>query len=61
MYKHDFKCLSEIDLDSTIPDGLFKIDRYHLVSVDQPNNINRGGIFISFKESLPVQVIRLPY
>ena len=29
MYKHDFICLSETYLDSTIPDSLLEIDGYN--------------------------------
>ena len=61
MYKHDFICLSETYLDSTIPDSLLEIDGYNLVRADHPNNIKRGGVCIYYKESHPVQVISLPY
>ena len=61
MYKHDFICLSETYLDSTIPDSLLEIDGYNLVRADHSNNIKRGGVCIYYKESLPVRVISLPY
>ena len=44
MYKHDFICLSDTYLDSTIPDSLLEIDGYNLVRADHPNNIKRGGV-----------------
>ena len=61
MYKHDFICLLETYLDSTIPDSLLELDGYNLVHTDHPNNIKRGGVCIYYKESLPVPVISLPY
>ena len=61
MYKHDFICLSETYLDSTILDSLLEIDGYNLVRANHPNNIKRGGVCIYYKESLTVRVISLPY
>ena len=52
MYKHDFICLSETYLDSTIPDSLLEIDGYNLVRADHPNNIKKGGVCIYYKGSL---------
>ena len=48
-------------LDSSTPDSLLEIDGYILVRADHPNNIRIGGVCIYYKESLPVQVISLPY
>ena len=61
MYKHNFICLSETYLDSTTLDSLLEIDVYNLVRVVHPNNIKRGGVCVYYKESLPVQIISLPY
>ena len=62
MYKHEFICLSETYLDSTIPDSLlFQIHGYNLVRADHPNNTKRGGVCTYYKESLPVRVTSLPY
>ena len=60
MHKHDFICLLETYLDSTIPDNFLEIDGYNLVRPDHPNNIKRGGVCIYYKESLAVRVISLP-
>ena len=60
-YKHDFICLSETYLDSSIPDNLIEIEGYSLVRADHPDNIKRGGVCIYYKESLPVRIKRLPY
>ena len=61
MYKHDFTCLSEPYLDFLTTDGLLEIDGYNLVSADNPNKIKRGEFCIYYMQSLPVQVIGLPY
>ena len=39
IYKHDFICLSETYLDSSIPDNALDIEGYRLVRADHPNNI----------------------
>ena len=61
MYKHDFICLSETYLDSSVPDSLLKIDGYNLVRADHPSDTKRGGVCIYYKESLPVRVINSSY
>ena len=60
IYKHDFICLSETYLDSSIPDNVLDVEGYRLVRADHPNNIKRGGVCIYYKESLPVRVINIP-
>ena len=60
-YKHDFMCLSETYLDSSIPASLLEIGGYNLIRSDHPNNIKRDEICIYFKEILPVRVINIPY
>ena len=59
MYKHDFICLSETYLDSSVSDSLLKIDGYNLVRADHPDDTKRVCIY--YKESLPVRVINLSY
>ena len=61
IYKYDFICLSETYLDSTAPDIEIEIDGYKLVRGDHPDNIKRGGVYIYYKESLPVREIKTPY
>ena len=61
MYKHDFICLSETCLDSSVHDSLLEIDGYNLVRADHPNDTKRGGVCIYYKESLPIRVINLSY
>ena len=59
--KHDFICLSETYLDSSIPDSLLYIDGYNLICSDHPNDIERGGACIYFKEILSARIISIPY
>ena len=61
MFKHDFICLREAYLDSSVPDKLLEIDGYNLVHADHPNDTRRGGVCIYYKESLPVWVINLSH
>ena len=51
----------ETFLDSSTPDNLVDIQGHNLVRTDHPDNTKRGGVCIYYKESLPVQVINLPY
>ena len=62
IYKYDFICLSETNLDSSIPsDHIFlDMEDYKLVRANHPNNVKRGVVCIYHKESLPVRVINLP-
>ena len=59
--KHDFMCLSETYLDSSIPSNIIDTEGYKLVCSDHPDNVKRGGVCIYYKESLPVRVINLPF
>ena len=61
IYKHDFTCLSETYLDSSIPNKLIDIGRSKLIRADNPDNIKRGRVCIYCKESLPVQIINQYY
>ena len=61
LYKHDFVCLSETYLDSSITDEEVKIKDYKLIGADHPDHIKRGGVCIYHNESLPVQEIKLSY
>ena len=61
LYKHDFICLSETYLDSSITNEEVKIKDYKLIRTDHPDNIKRGGVCIYHKESLPGQEIKLSY
>ena len=61
LYKYDFICLSETFLDSSIPDDKIKIEGYELVRDDHPDHTKRGGVCIYYRESLPVQEIKISY
>ena len=52
-------CLLETYLDTSVPDSLHEIDGYNSVHADHPNDTKRGGVWIYYKESLPVRVINL--
>ena len=60
-YKHDFICLSETHLDSSTPGNLIDIEEYNLVRADHPDNIERGGVCIYYKEPLPVRFTSSPF
>ena len=55
-YNFDILCLSETFLDSTIThnDENINFSGYSLLRVDHPNKIKRGGVWMYFKESLPL-------
>ena len=63
IYNYDFICLFETYLDSLILSDhvSLELDGYKWVCADHPNNVERGGGCIYYKESLPVSVINLPY
>ena len=61
MYKHNFICLSETYLDSSVPDSLLEIDGHNLVRADHPSYIKRDGVRIYSKMSVPVRVTNLSY
>ena len=61
MHKHNFICLSETHVDSTILDSLLETVGYNLVCSGHPNNIKRCGVCIYYKESLSGRAISLPY
>ena len=49
----DMLCLSETYLDSATPKNLLETKVYNLVRSDHLNNVQRGGVCIYYKESLP--------
>ena len=50
-YKHDFICLSETYLDSSIPSDhvSLELEGYKLVRADHPNNVKQDGVCICYK------------
>ena len=63
IYKYNFICFSETFLDFSTPSEHVSLDLegYKSVRTNHPNNVERGGFCIYYKESLPVRVINLPY
>ena len=63
IYKHDFICLSEtyLDLSKPLKNNSLQIEECNLVRADHPNDGKRGGVFIYYRESLPVRVISIAY
>ena len=59
VYKHDFICLSETYLDSSLLDSLLEIDGYNWVCTDHSSDTKRAGVCIYSKESL--RFINLSY
>ena len=54
--KFDIICLSETYLDFSIDDVSLEISRYYLIRSDYPCNKKRGGIYIYYKNFLPLKV-----
>ena len=57
--QYDIICISETFLDSSVPwdDRNLSIQGYSLVRADHPDNVERGGVFLYFKENLTLKVI----
>ena len=53
--------LSETYLDSSYhtDDDQLAFTGYNLIRADKPNNINRGGVWIYHRETLPVKIINV--
>ena len=63
LHKFDIICLSETNLDSTVPndDDKLRIPGYTLIASDHPSNTKRGAVCIYHKSSLPLRVINIGY
>ena len=61
IYKHDFICLSETYLASSTASNIIDIEGYNFFRSDHPDDIKRAGVYIYYKESLPIWVINLPF
>ena len=59
IHDYDFICISETHLDSSVSldDKDIAIEGYNIVHADHPSNRKKGGVCISYKESLVVQLI----
>ena len=62
-HKHDFLCISETYLDSTVAadDKDLAIEGYNLVCTDHPNDLEKGGVCIYYNESLAIRLINVNY
>ena len=66
---HDFSKLTQLGFYMLIgnfprfstPDNLVDIQGYNLVRSDHPDDTKKRGVYIYYKQSLPVRVINLPY
>ena len=58
-HKYDIICLSETYLNSSIPydDDNLEIAGYNLIRADHPSEDRRGGVFIYYKNTLPLKVL----
>ena len=63
IHKFDIICLSEMYLNSETlsNDENLNIPGYNLIRVDHLSNAKRGGVFIYFKESLPLRLYNVSY
>ena len=63
IHQHDMICLSESYLDTFVSSGNdnLNISGYKLVRADHPRNVKRGGVYVYFKESLPVRCLPNSY
>ena len=61
--KFDIICLSETYLDSLVPldDDNLVISGYNLIRSDHPSNTKRGGVYLYYKNYLPLRVLNISY
>ena len=59
VFKYDFICIGETQLDSTISsdNNNLNISGYNLIRAVHTSNLKRGGVCIYYKESLAVQTL----
>ena len=59
--RFDIICLSEIYLDDSyhIDDDHLAFPGYNLIRADNRNNIKRGGVYIYYRETLPLKIINV--
>ena len=62
-HKFNIICLSETYLNSSTPpdDDTLQISGYNLVHSDHPFNSKRGGVYIYYKNYLPLRIISVNY
>ena len=59
--KHDFLCISEKYLDSSVLEGdkNMQLIRYNMTKADHSSNANGGGAYIFYREILGVRIVNL--
>ena len=62
-HNFDILCLSETCLDSNISsnNNNLTIPGYDLYKADHPSNVEGGGVYIYYKNFLPLKVIDIQY
>ena len=60
VYKHDFIYISETFFDPSIQEGdkNIQLDDCNLLRADHPSNSKRGGVYIFYKETLGVCIVK---
>ena len=61
--KYDFIYISETYLDSSVqPDDRdISINGYNLIRAEHPSNNKRGGVYMYYRKSLAVQLVKTNY
>ena len=62
-HKHDFICISETYLDSSVSDGdkELAMEGYNFIREDHSSNVKKGGVGIYYKESIAFQIIDINF
>ena len=60
VYKHDFICISKTFFDSSVQEGdkTIELDGYNLLRADHPSNSKQGGVYIFYKDTLGVRMVK---
>ena len=63
IHKFDIICLPETYLDSTVPfdDASLVFSGYNLVCSDHPSKNKRGGVYLYYKNYLPLRILSISY
>ena len=58
MHKFEIICISKTFLNNANEDNDLNLNGYSLLRADHPSNSKKGGIYIYYKETLALKVIR---
>ena len=63
MHKFDIICISEsyLNSDTSSNDNNLNIPGYNMSRADHPSGNRRGGVYIYYKESLPIKMLNINY